>query len=145
MSSKNKTKAKILIIDDQPDLLEIFTDMLQEEGYAVITACDGLEGIKKNTESKPNLIILDLKMSKMDGLETLRNIRKTDKGVIVIILTGYGSAGSVRDAVDLNVYEYISKPFKNDVLINIINEALASPDKKNKKEAFASRGEKKNA
>ena len=120
---------KILIVDDELDLLNILEEVLTDEGYGVLTAADGFKGIKKNKDSDPDVIILDLKMPKMDGIETLRKIRKTDKDVIVIILTGYGSAQTAREAVDLNVYEYISKPLEADMIKKVIKEALASKTK----------------
>lgn len=117
---------KILVIDDEVNLLHVFEKVLGEEGYQVITAGDGFEGIKRNEEDNPDLIILDLSMPKMSGVETLQNIRKTDKEVLVIILTGYGSAETAREVGDLSVYEYISKPFKNEIVKRVIKEALKS-------------------
>lgn len=123
-------KAKILIIDDDPDLLQVLEGKLGNEGYSVITACDGTEGIKKNDTSDPALIILDLKMPGMGGIEALRRIRKTDKDVIVIIFTGYGNVCTAKEAVDLNIYKYISKPFEIDVIKSVVKEALVSQMKK---------------
>lgn len=119
-------RPRILVVDDENDLCCLFERILESEGYEVITANDGLGGIKRNNDSDPDLIILDLKMPKMDGIETLRNIRKTDKEVVVIILTGYGSAQTAREAQDLDVYEYISKPFNNELVRKVVKEALAS-------------------
>ncbi len=125
MTAENdKSISKILIIDDESDIRELFKYLLEEEGHIVITAVDGTEGIKINNESDPDIIILDLKMPNMSGIETLQNIRKTDSDVTVIVLTGYGSADTVREAAELNVYEYISKPFVNEVIISVIKEAL---------------------
>ena len=70
------------------------------------------------------MIILDLKMPKMGGLEALREIRKTDKDVRVIILTGYGEAESIREAANLDVFEYVSKPFGNVMITDCVKEAL---------------------
>ncbi len=124
-------KPKVLIIDDEPDLCRLFERILGSEDYEVITAYDGFEGIKKNKESNPDIIILDLKMPKMGGIETLGNIRETDKDVIVIILTGYGSAQTAREAQDLDVYEYISKPFQTEMVKKVVKEALAPRRKEN--------------
>jgi len=123
---KKELIPKILVIDDELDLLEFFERILSYDGYTIITACDGPKGLKKNEEHDPDLIILDLKMPGMQGIEVLKNIRKTDKDVIVLILTGYGDAESIREAVDLNVYEYISKPTTLDEIKSVIKEALAS-------------------
>jgi len=125
--SKNSDKRyNILVIDDEADLCSLFRDMLEDEGHSVITAQDGLEGLERYGECKPDIIILDLKMPRMGGMETLRNIRKVDKDVIVIILTAYGTAFTAREAADLNVYEYISKPFNIETVKRVVSEALAS-------------------
>ena len=114
----------ILVIDDEPDICCLFEQILGEEGYTVLSAHNGLEGIARHAESNADVIILDLKMPKMDGVETLKRIRKTDPEVMVIILTGYGSAETIRDVLDLNVYEYISKPFENETVRRVVGEAL---------------------
>ena len=125
MSKKPTKRGTILVIDDEPDICELFEQVLGAEGYTVLSAHNGLEGVACNTEKNPDVIILDLKMPKMDGIETLKAIRKTDPEVTVIILTGYGSADTIREALDLNVYEYISKPFENDTIRRVVGEALA--------------------
>lgn len=127
---KANPQPKILVIDDEIDLCELFEKILRLEGYTVLTAQNGYDGIKINEENKPDIIILDLKMPKMGGIETFRHIRKKDTDVIVIILTGYGDAETIRDAADLNVYEYMAKPFKNETVIKIIKEAIVSMEKK---------------
>ena len=126
MSKMPTKRGTILVIDDEPDICELFEQVLGTEGYTVLSAHNGLEGVACNTEKNPDVIILDLKMPKMDGIETLKAIRKTDPEVTVIILTGYGSAKTIRDALDLNVYEYISKPFENDTIRRVVGEALTS-------------------
>ena len=98
--------------------------MLEQQSYQVFCAASGAEGIQLNEQKKPDLIILDLHMPEMDGIETLRNIRKTDENVIVVILTGYACPDTIRDAVDLNVSEYLSKPFGNSELLNVIGKAF---------------------
>ena len=125
MSKMPTKRGTILVIDDEPDICELFEQILEAEGWTVLSAHNGMEGVARNTASNPDVIILDLKMPKMDGVETLKAIRKTDQEVTVIILTGYGSAETIRAALDLNVYEYISKPFENDTIRRVVGEALA--------------------
>ena len=122
-------KTKILVIDDEKDLCLLFKKILTPEGYTVLTAGNGYDGIKINRKSDPDIILLDLKMPGINGIETLRRIRKKDSGVIVIIITGYGDAETIREAEELNVYEYMSKPFNNETVINTIKEAAASKGK----------------
>ena len=117
---------KILIIDDETDLRDLIKDVLEEEGYEVFCAANGSDGILLNETINPDLIVLDLRMPGMDGIETLQNIRKNDDKVIVVILTGYGCPDTIRDAVNLNVSEYLSKPFENRELLSIIGRVLTN-------------------
>ena len=117
---------KILIIDDETDLRDLIKDVLEEEGYEVFCASNGADGILLNETINPDLIVLDLRMPGMDGIETLQNIRKNDDKVIVVILTGYGCPDTIRDAVNLNVSEYLSKPFENRELLSIIGRVLTN-------------------
>lgn len=122
---KNKCKdMKILIIDDESDLRDLYKKLLELQSYQVFCAANGADGILLNEQQNPDLIILDMHMPDMDGIETLRNIRKTDDSVIVVILTGYACPDTIRDAVDLNVSEYLSKPFENKELLRVIGKAF---------------------
>ncbi len=125
-----KNKTKILIIDDEKDLRLLFKKILTPEGYSVFTARNGRDGIKINQKNDPDVILLDLRMPGIGGIETLRRIREKDAKVVVIILTGYGDAGTIRDAADLNVYEYMSKPFNNETILKTIKEAAVFGGKK---------------
>ena len=125
-----KNKTKILIIDDEEDLRLLFKKILTPEGYSVFAARNGRDGIKINQKNDPDVILLDLRMPGIGGIETLRRIREKDAKVVVIILTGYGDAGTIRDAADLNVYEYMSKPFNNETILKTIKEAAVSGGKK---------------
>jgi len=115
---------KILIIDDESDLRDLYRKLLELQGYQVFCAASGREGILLNELNNPDIIILDMHMPEMDGIETLRNIRKSDDSVIVVILTGYACPDTIRDAVELNVSEYLSKPFENKELLSVIGKAF---------------------
>jgi len=115
---------KILMIDDEPELLGVMKDVLEEEKYQFFCASNGSEGIRMNEQKDPDLILLDLRMPEMDGIETLRSIRKNDPEVRVVILTGYGCPDTIREAADLNVSEYLSKPFENEDLVSVISRTL---------------------
>lgn len=115
---------KILVIDDEPELRELMKDVLEDEGYQVCCAGSGADGIVLTAQEHPELILLDMRMPEMDGIATLRRIRETDDQVMVIILTGYGCPDTIRDAADLDVSEYLSKPFENEDLVAIIANAF---------------------
>jgi CheY-like chemotaxis protein len=114
---------KVLVIDDEPHLRDLIKDVLEPEGYQVFCAANGADGIALNKQKDPDVIILDLRMPGMDGIETLRNIRTSDKQVRIVILTGYASPDTIREAADLNASEYLSKPFENDDLVSVIANA----------------------
>jgi CheY-like chemotaxis protein len=120
---------KILIIDDESELRYLYKKLLELQNYQVFCAANGIEGILLNEQENPDLIILDMHMPEMSGIDTLRNIRNTDDSVVVVILTGYACPDTIRDAVDLNVSEYLSKPFENKELLNVISKAFGSYDK----------------
>jgi two-component system, NtrC family, nitrogen regulation response regulator NtrX len=119
-----KEQRKILVIDDEPELRELMKDVLEDEGYQLFCAGSGADGIALNTQEDPDLILLDMRMPEMDGIATLRAIRTSDDQVPVIILTGYGCPDTIRDAADLDVSEYLSKPFENRDLVSIIANAF---------------------
>ena len=122
--NKELTRKKVLVIDDELDLLSLLMGVLTDEGYQAFSAANGADGVRLNELENPDLIILDLRMPEMDGIETLRQIRKKDGKVKVVILTGYGSPDTIRDAADLNVSEYLSKPFDNEQLLRVISETI---------------------
>ncbi len=115
-----RTSPRILVIDDEDTILWLFEQILKPEGFEVVTARNGLEGLENYKRHKPDAILLDLIMPKMSGMEFLRSLRGLDKHVPVIILTGYGDAQSVRESVPLGVSEYIGKPFENTMVVKTL-------------------------
>ena len=118
-------KGKILIIDDEPDLRHLFEKHFTKQGYDVISAPNGKEGIEKVRSEHPDIIFLDLAMPEMDGIETLTHIRELDRSVVVVILTGYPSMDTALKGHYLNIYDYLAKPFNLDKVKETIDVALA--------------------
>ena len=114
---------KILIVDDEKNIVDIIAFNLKKEGYTVITAADGEEGVQKAMEENPDLILLDIMMPKMDGWEVCREIRKNSK-VPIIMLTARGDERDELLGFDLGVDEYISKPFSPKILVARVNAIL---------------------
>ncbi|HCJ66367.1 MAG TPA: two-component system response regulator, partial [Elusimicrobia bacterium] len=85
------SKSKILVIDDERGLRDLLTFELGSRGYSIVTTADGLEGIEKVKQGKFDLVILDLKMPKLSGTETLKEIKKIDPTIEAIVATGYGT------------------------------------------------------
>ena len=122
--NKELISKKILAIDDEEDMAETIVDVLKYEGYQAFGATSGADGIIINDKENPDLIILDLRMQETDGIETLRQIRKTDDKVRVIILTGYGNPYIAKEMVDLDISECLIKPVENDQLLLAISDVL---------------------
>jgi two-component system alkaline phosphatase synthesis response regulator PhoP len=121
-----KSDIKILLVDDEPDILEIVGYNLSSEGYKVITAKNGAEGVKKAKKEKPQLIILDVMMPEMDGIEACERIRKVPelKDVVITFLTARGEDYSQVAGFDAGADDYITKPIKPKVLISKVKALL---------------------
>ncbi|MFT5242136.1 MAG: two-component system alkaline phosphatase synthesis response regulator PhoP [Glaciecola sp.] len=117
---------KILLVDDEPDILEIVGFNLSNEGYQVITAENGAEGVKKAKKEKPQLIILDVMMPEMDGIEACEQIRKIPdlSATIITFLTARGEDYSQMAGFDAGADDYITKPIKPKVLVSKVKALL---------------------
>ncbi|MDC1197745.1 response regulator transcription factor [uncultured Algibacter sp.] len=117
---------KILLVDDEPDILEIVGYNLSSEGYQVITAANGQEGVEKAKKELPHLIILDLMMPEMDGIEACEIIRKNPdlKNTIITFLTARGEDYSQVAGFDAGADDYITKPIKPKVLVSKVKALL---------------------
>ncbi len=122
-----KTKdIKILLVDDEPDILEIVSYNLSSEGYEVFTAKNGVEAIAKAKKKNPHLIILDVMMPEMDGIEACEVIRKTPglENTIITFLTARGEDYSQVAGFDAGADDYITKPIKPKVLVSKVKALL---------------------
>lgn len=126
MSPMNKANIKILLVDDEPDILEIIGYNLSAEGYQVITAENGFKAIKKAKKERPQLIIMDLMMPEMDGIEACEHIRKIPElsHTIITFLTARGEDHSQMAGFDAGADDYITKPIKPKVLISKVKALL---------------------
>lgn len=118
--------AKILLVDDEPDILEILKYNLKKEGYDVATAGNGEEGIKQAEEFQPDLIILDIMMPVMDGVEVCRQLRAKPefKNTIITFLTAREEDYSQIAALDTGGDDYITKPIRPRVLLSRVKALL---------------------
>ncbi len=124
---------KILVVDDDPDIIEAVTMILEAKGYETIKARNGIEGLQKLEGGKPDLIILDLLMPKMDGFTMFKNLQEPKwskyKDIPILILTSVREEASRRryeleTGKELNVDDYLEKPFSPDILLERINNLL---------------------
>lgn len=122
----NNSDIKILLVDDEPDILEIVGYNLKNEGYEILTAENGLEAIKKAKKHNPHLILLDIMMPEMDGIEACEKIRKISslENVIIAFLTARGEDYSQVAGFEAGADDYITKPIKPKVLISKIKSLL---------------------
>ena len=121
-----KKEIKILLVDDEPDILEIVGYNLSNEGYQVITASNGKEGVKAAKKNSPHLIILDVMMPEMDGIEACEQIRKLPghEETIIAFLTARGEDYSQVAGYDAGADDYITKPIKPKVLVSKVKALL---------------------
>jgi two-component system, OmpR family, alkaline phosphatase synthesis response regulator PhoP len=114
---------KILIADDEPDILEILQYNLNKEGYEVITAKDGEEALTKARNNKPDLIILDIMMPKKNGTEVCEILRSQPvfKNTLIIFLTALNDEGSHIKGLETGADDYVSKPISPKVLVSRVN------------------------
>ena len=114
----------ILIVDDEPSILKTLGGLLSDEGFEVITAPNGYEALKIIDTEPPDLVLLDIWMPGIDGIETLKEIRKGNPYIQVIIITGHGNIETAVKATKLGAFDLIEKPLSIDKVILSINNAL---------------------
>ena len=121
-----KSKTKILLVDDEPDILEIVGYNLAQEGYQIIKAENGKIAIEKAKKELPHLIIMDVMMPEMDGMEACENIRKIPelKNVIITFLTARSEDYSQVAGFDVGADDYITKPIKPKLLVSKVKALL---------------------
>ncbi len=138
-----KSDINILLVDDEPDIIEILRYNLTQEGYNVITSKDGQSAINKTEKYHPPLIIMDVMMPNMDGIEACSIIRKNPKfnDTIIMFLTARGEDYSHVAAYDAGADDYVTKPIKPKVLISKVKGLLRRFKKENALETIIDIGE----
>jgi len=116
-------QSRVLVVDDEPDTIMLLKHLLIAHGFNVSGATSGLECLKKFEEISPDVILLDIMMPEMDGMETLRELRKISN-VPVIIVSAMGQKSQIVSALESGVDDYVTKPFNNAEVIARINAVL---------------------
>ena len=116
-------KGRILVIDDEPQVGMIFTKVLQAAGYEVVASETGEEGLKK-LDTKPDVVFLDIKLPGIDGVETLRRMRKVSPDVPVVMMTAYQTVDSAVESMRLGACDYLIKPLDNNRIKEVVKHAL---------------------
>ena len=114
----------ILVIDDDDQLRISFCKLLREENYSVLGAASGESGIEIVTQQPLDLVILDMRLPGMDGMETFKQIKKKDPKLPVIIVTAFGTTETAIEATKMGAYDYVLKPFEIPEMLNLITQAI---------------------
>ncbi len=115
---------RILVADDERFMAEMLQEIFEEEGMLVETALDGRQALEKFRSSSFDLVLLDLRMPEVSGMEVLKEIRRDDPDIPVVVITAYGSVDNAVEALKIGAYDFVTKPFKIEELKNIITRAL---------------------
>ena len=123
MSKENNSAIRIVIADDEVEFASTLATRLELRGYATEIVNSGEEALDSISRQVPDLLLLDLKMPDLDGLEVLAKLRENHKELKVIILTGHGSISSGNKGMTLGAFDYIMKPVELSLLLEKITEA----------------------
>lgn len=108
--------SKILVVDDEKDITDMLARFLKDAGHEPITAQSGLEAVEKVTKDKPEIVLLDIRMPGMDGVETLKKIRALDPKIGMIMITAFSDEATAKKCIELGAFDYITKPISLDYL-----------------------------
>ena len=114
----------ILVVDDEEIMREVITTLLEEEGYRVTSAATGEEGIEKVKEDACDLVLLDLMLPSMSGLEALEEMILIDPDIVVVMISAYASIETAVEATKSGAFDFITKPFKNEELLLVVKNGL---------------------
>jgi two-component system, response regulator, stage 0 sporulation protein F len=120
-------KRKVLIVDDQNGIRVLLVEVFSSEGYQTSQASNGKLALEIVRKDPPDLVLLDMKIPGMDGLDILKHIKQIDPSIKVIMMTAYGELDMIKEATDLGALMHFTKPFDIDDLRNAVNKQLRSP------------------
>lgn len=115
---------RILVVDDQAGIRRLLYEAFSEQGYEVDLAASGVEALEKVGCTPPDVMLLDMKMPGMNGIETLQEIKKMNDSILVVMMTAYGELEIVAEAVKLGIKEYVTKPFDINELRDMVKQIL---------------------
>src|SRR5258707_9866103 len=121
------SKGSILVIDDESEIREGLELLLTSEGYGVTSAGTGESGLARLEERPFDLLLLDVSLPDRNGLDLLKEVRRRDPGLSVVLITAYGSIDMARAAFKNGALDYITKPWSNDELLAQVAQAVESP------------------
>ena len=116
---------KVLIVDDEPDFCDVLRDILRSKGFEVAIALSGEEALPAYMQEKPDMVLLDIRMPGMDGLETLRELKVLDQGANVFMVTAVEKDELAKQAMNEGAFDYIIKPVDHNYLELVLMTKLA--------------------
>src|SRR3990170_6870780 len=116
--------ARILIADDEPNICQVLATVLGREGHQVLVSNDGEQAMRLLKEQEVDLVITDVVMRKVSGIDLLHCVRERYPDVPVIMMTAYGTIKTAVDAIKMGAYDYLAKPFEVDQMKRIVTRAL---------------------
>src|SRR6187549_3445205 len=123
-SSYPEERPRVLVVDDEKFIRDIIADFLGMEGYIVRTAEDGTSAVNELERARYDMVISDLKMPRMGGLDLLKEVARTHPDTLTVIMTGFGTVETAIDAMKRGAYDYILKPFKVEEVVHIVQRGL---------------------
>ncbi|MDF2668371.1 MAG: CheY-like receiver protein [Paenibacillus sp.] len=121
-------KRKVLIVDDQNGIRVLLVEVFSSEGYHTSQASNGKLALEIVRKDPPDLVLLDMKIPGMDGLDILKHIKQINPSIKVIMMTAYGELDMIKEATDLGALMHFTKPFDIDDLRLAVNKQLRNPD-----------------
>ncbi|MGO4889127.1 response regulator [Anaerobacillus sp. MEB173] len=115
---------KILIVDDQYGIRVLLNEIFQKDGYTTFQAANGVQALTTVENDMPDLVILDMKIPGMDGLEILKRLKEINKDIQVIMMTAYGELDMINEAMDLGAVTHFAKPFDIDEVRDVVKKQL---------------------
>ncbi|WLR50740.1 response regulator [Bacillus tianshenii] len=115
---------KVLIVDDQYGIRVLLNEVLQNEGYATFQASNGVQALSIAKDENPDLVLLDMKIPGMDGIEILKRMKEMDQSIKVIIMTAYGELDMIQRAKDLGALTHFAKPFDIDDIRDAVKKYI---------------------
>ncbi|KIN37567.1 hypothetical protein B4073_3687 [Bacillus subtilis] len=115
---------KILIVDDQYGIRILLNEVFNKEGYQTFQAANGLQALAIVTKERPDLVLLDMKIPGMDGIEILKRMKVIDENIRVIIMTAYGELDMIQESKELGVLTHFAKPFDIDEIRDAVKKYL---------------------
>ena len=131
----------ILVVDDDPVIQKLLAVNFEMEGYRVVTAGDGIEGIERVHRDRPDLVLLDVMMPRMDGIEVVRNLKadKATAGIPVILLSAKAQSTDINGGLDAGADDYVTKPFDPLELLEKVAALIGTPEGDDEPTAEAAR------